>query len=327
MSNNIIFLEVDDDDASRVKKEFPEAQIKEGVLEGEQLIAACAGAKVVSCFVHTQFTVEVLAGLPDLKLLCTRSVGVDHIDLKACKARGITVCNVPDYGSHVIAEHVFALLLSTIRHIPEGDARMEAGKFDYRGLRGLSLRGKTMGIVGTGKIGRKVAQIAHGFGMKILAVDVCRVMELEDLLGVKYVELPDLLRQSDIITLHVPALPETRHMINDQVVTQLKKGSILINTARGELIDSSALLTGLNAGIIRYALLDVMEHERNFAENEALIMHPNVVTTPHVAFYAEESMNNMYDDCFTSIQTFIAGDEPEHTVQPVEKICDMPGVK
>ena len=327
MDTNITFLDVDADDEKRVKDRFPEAKIVEGEHQGEQLIAACEGAKIVSCFVQTNFTADVLQQLPSLKLLCTRSVGYNHVDLDACVKQGITVCNVPDYGSHVIAEHVFALLLSTIRHIPEGDDRVEAGEFDYKGLRGISLRGKTIGIVGTGKIGRKVAQIAHGFGMEILAVDHCRTEELEDLLGVEYVELDELLSGSEIITLHLPSLDSTRHMINRDTISKMKDGVILVNTARGDLIDSNALLDAMNSGKIQYALLDVLEHETNFEENKELIAHPNVVTTPHIAFYAEESMTNMYEDCFTSIQEFLDTKEPEHVVQPPNVVCDMPGVK
>lgn len=323
----IVFLEVDPEDTQSVSARFPDAAVHQQVLEGDALINACRDAEVVSCFIYSRFTAEIISKLPKLKLLATRSVGWNHIDTGACAERGITVCNVPDYGSHVIAEHVFALLLSRLRHIPQADAKVERGEFDYHGLRGISLRGKTIGIVGTGKIGRKVAQIAHGFGMNILAVDKCRTVELEDLLDVRYVDLPQLLAESDIITLHAPALPETLHMINAAAIARMKNGVVLVNTARGELIDSAALFTGLNNGKVRYALLDVMEHEKNFTENRALIDHPNVVATPHIAFYAEDSMHSMYADCFTSIDEFLQGRTPEHAVKPPTVVCDMPGVK
>mgnify|MGYP003976021707 FL=1 len=234
---------------------------------------------------------------------------------------------MPDYGSHVIAEHVFALLLSTLRHISEADKKVESGDFDYHGLRGVSLRGKTLGIVGTGKIGRKAAQIAAGFGMRILATDRCRTIELEDLLQVKYTELDQLLSESDIITLHLPAVEETHHMIDAEAFTKMKDGVCLVNTARGELIDSDALLDALNSGKVKHALLDVLEHEHNFEENKELIHHSSVVTTPHIAFYAEESMHNMYEDAFTSIDEYLRGEKPEHTVKPPTVICDLPGVK
>lgn len=322
--SRIAFLEVDPEDQSVVRKHFSDANVSSSVLEGSALIEACGDAEAVSCFINTHFTKDVIGKLPNLKLLVTRSVGYDHIDVVACRERGITVCNVPDYGSHVIAEHVFALLLSTIRHIPEGNAKVESGAFDYHGLRGMALRGKTIGIVGTGKIGRRVAHIAHGFGMNILAADQCRTLDIVDLLGVQYVEMPELLRASDVLTLHVPDTPETRHMINAAAFAQMKDGVILVNTARGSLIDSPALLKALQSGKIGYALLDVLEHEQNFEENRELVTHAKVVTTPHIAFYADDSMRNMYADVFLSIEEWLGGHEPEHVIHPLTVVCDVP---
>lgn len=321
----IVFLQVDSEDQAVVHEHFPDADVFEGV--PDDLISACKDAEIISTFIGIHWDSNTLSQLPNLTLLSTRSVGFNHIDLEYCSEHGITVCNVPDYGSHVIAEHVFALLLSTLRHIHEADVKVESGEFDYHGLRGVSLRGKTIGIVGTGKIGRKAAQIAHGFGMRILAVDKCRTVELEDLLGVQYVELSEMLRESDIITLHVPALPETTHMINAEAFGQMKDGVCLVNTARGELIDSAALLQALNSGKVRHALLDVLEHEHNFEENKELITHPSVVTTPHIAFYAEESMRNMYEDAFESIAQFMRSEIPDHIVRRPTVVCDLPGVK
>jgi len=325
--SSIVFLEADKEDAAQVKAAFPGSLILSATLSDPGVIEQCKDAEVLSCFIYSKLTKEVLARMPNLKLIVTRSVGFDHIDLAACQDRGIVVCNVPDYGSYVIAEHVFALLLSTMRRINEGDKRVEGGTFDYHGLRGMTLRGKTIGIVGTGKIGRRVAQVAHGFGMKIVAFDRCRTLELVDLLGVEYVSLEDLYARSDIITLHMPAIPETEHMINEKAITQMKDGMILVNTARGSFIDSKALLKGLQGGKIRYALLDVLEHEKNFTENKELINHPNVVTTPHIAFYSEESIKSMFVDCFESIEQWKAGKTPEHTVKPPTKVCDLPGIR
>lgn len=322
----ITFLDVDTEDRQRVLEAFPHARI-EGMVSGDALIAACKDAEVISCFIQTAFNADVLKKLPKLKLLCTRSVGFDHIDVETCRKQGITVCNVPDYGSHVIAEHVFALLLSTLRHVHEGEKRVESGVFDYHGLRGMALRGKTIGIIGTGKIGRRVAQIAHGFGMQIVAVDQCRTLELTDLLGVRYVTLRELLRQSDIITLHVPPTKQTEHMIDATAFAAMKDGVILINTARGSLINSQALLVALNSGKIGYALLDVLEHEQNFEENRELVAHPRVVTTPHIAFYADDAMRNMYVDVFRSIQQWQRGDTPEHVIRPPTVVCDLPPIR
>jgi D-lactate dehydrogenase len=323
---NITFVDVDPEDQARVEERFPDAVIRQGSPPKDELISLCKDAEIVSGFITTKFPREILEKLSKLKVLCTRSVGTDHVDLDVCKEKGITVCNVPDYGSHVIAEHVFALLLSTLRHIPEADDKVESGEFDYHGLRGITLKGKYIGIVGTGRIGRCVARIAHGFGMKILAIDRCRTLELEQM-GVRYVSLEDLLSRSDVITLHLPATDETHHMISTDTFKQMKDGVVLVNTARGELIDSDALLEALKIGKVQYALLDVMEHEKNFEENKELIAHPNAVTTPHIAFYAEESMSNMYEDAFSSIDQWMAGDTPEHEVKLPDIVCDMKGIK
>lgn len=325
--HSIAFLEVDGEDEALVRREFPDAIVRSDAPEGADLTVFCKDAEAVSCFIHTKFTADVIAQLPSLKLISTRSVGYDHIDGDACAVRGIILCNVPDYGSHVIAEHVFALLLSTLRHVPEAGKKVKEGVFDYHGLRGMALRGKTLGIVGTGKIGRRVAQIAHGFGMHILAVDQCRTVQIEDMFGVRYVSFQDMLRESDIITLHVPGTPETHHLINAHAFDTMKDGVILVNTARGSLIDSSALLDALKAKKVGYALLDVLEHEKNFQENEELIALPNVVTTPHIAFYADDSMKSMYRESIESIREWMDGKTPEHVVHPLHVVCDLPAIR
>lgn len=327
LNNLCLFLDVELADRAIVAERFPDATFADASFRGDALADACRDAGVISTFITTPFPRAVIEVLPKLKLLSTRSVGFDHIDIAACRELGITVCNVPDYGSHVIAEHVFALLLSTLRHVHEGEMRVEGGTFDYHGLRGIALRNKTIGIVGTGKIGRRVAMIARGFGMKILATDVCRTIELEELLAVRYVSMNELLAQSDIITLHIPATTETEHMINAEAFARMKDGAILVNTARGSLIDSKALLQALKCEKLSLALLDVLEHEQNFEENKALIAHPHVVITPHVAFYADDSMRNMYLDAFQSIEQWMRGEEPEHIVRTYNVVCDLPGVR
>lgn len=321
MSSSVVFFDVDAQDQPLVLAHVPGATFFPPALRGEELIAACKDAEIISTFITTPFSREVLLALPHLRLLCTRSVGFDHIDLDTCRERGVIVCNVPDYGSHVIAEHVFALLLSTIRHITEGNRRVAAGIFDYHGLRGMALQGKTLGIVGTGKIGRKVAQIAKGFDMRILAFDVCRVLELEQA-GVTYVEMSQLLAESDVLSLHVPSLPSTKGMINRSTLAQMKDGVILVNTARGSLIEDTALLEALDAGKVRYALLDVLEHEANVQEDVRLVQHPHVVTTPHIAFYADDSVRTMYMDCFESIAQWRRGEKPTHVVESVHVVCE-----
>jgi len=309
-----VFFDTDAEDMPLVLSKFPDAVFLPADASPEKIIETCKDAEVISTFITTKFTKEILSRLPSLKILCTRSVGYDHIDLAYCAERGIAVCNVPDYGSHVIAEHAFALLLSTLRHIQEGNRRVTSGVFDYRGLRGMTLQGKTLGIIGTGKIGRKVAEIAHGFGMNILAFDVYQVPEIVEKFGVKYVSLDEALAQSDILSLHVPALPSTIGMINKEAIAKMKDGVIIVNTARGSLINSKDLLEALNAGKVKHALLDVLEPERPVDEDSQLVRHPKVITTPHIAFYADDSMRNMYNDCFESLEQWKKGEKPAHTV-------------
>ncbi len=327
MVPSIIFFDTEEQDRHLVLEHFPEAIFSDPRLRDEKLIEACKNAEIISVFINTPFPRSVIEKLPHLKLLCTRSVGYDHIDIQACRENNITICNVPDYGSHVIAEHVFALLLSTLRHIRAGEERVESGIFDHHGLRGMALKDKTLGILGTGKIGRKVAKIAHGYEMHILASDQCRTVELEKEFGVQYVSFDELLQKSDIVTLHIPASKETEHLLDAAAFAKMKDGIVLVNTARGSLIDSVTLLSALNSGKVAYALLDVLEHEQNFQENEALIKHPKVVTTPHIAFYADDSMRNMYRASIQSIEQWIAGKEPEHIVLPLHLVCDLPVLK
>ena len=310
----IVFLDVDTEDEKIVQQRFPSVRFVDATLRGGALVKACRDAGVISCFINTPFPREVLEQLPKLKLLCTRSVGFDHIDLEVCRERDIVVTNVPDYGAHVIAEHVFALLLSLMRHIPEGHQRVLGGSFDYHLLKGIALCGKTIGIVGTGKIGQRVARIAHGFDMKILAEDIHQDAVLTKTYGVHYVPRARLFAESDIISLHVPALPDTVLMLNKDTFAQMKDGVIIVNTARGTIIDSSDLVEALDARKVRFALLDVLSNEANLEDEAALIRHPRVIVTPHIAFYADDSVKAMLAETFRSIEEWQAGKTPEHAV-------------
>ncbi len=327
MHPSLLFLEVDPEDEPLIRSRFPDATIVHSALNDDALIEAAQSATIICGFIYSAFPQRVLAQLPHLRLLLTRSVGYDHIDLNACSSQGIAVCHVPDYGSHVIAEHVFALLLSTIRHVSEAGEQVRHGHFDYHGLRGMALMGKTIGILGTGKIGMNTAKIAAGFGMRILAVDRCRVLELEEKYGVHYVDLDTALRQSDVISLHLPVLPDTRHLLSTPAFSLMKDGVIIVNTARGELIDTEALLVALKSGKVSHALLDVLEDEQNYASNQELIRHPHVLVTPHIAFYADDSMQRMYTDSFHSIDQWTSGTLLDHAVQQKLIVCDLPGVR
>jgi D-lactate dehydrogenase len=239
-----------------------------GVLEDNDL-AKIADAEIVSPFIYSKLTAERLAKLPKLKMISTRSTGFDHVDMAECARRGITVCNVPFYGENTVAEHTFALILALSRKVHEAFVRVRAGNFSLEGLRGFDLKDKTIGVVGAGRIGLHVIRIARGFGMKVLAFDVKQDNFWAEVLGFEYAELDDLLGRSDIITLHAPYNRHTHHLINRDNVHKIKRGAILINTARGALVNTEALLKALEDGILAGAGLDVLEGEEAIYEESA----------------------------------------------------------
>jgi len=305
-NKEIVFFEVDFGDQEKIKKNFPQAKIENKVLTEEKIIKKYQQAEILCPFIYTQLSAKVIEALPQLKMIVTRSVGFDHIDVSAAHQRGIIVCNVPDYGSHVIAEHVFALLLSSVRHIREGDERVEQNKYDFHGLKGIALHGKTLGIIGTGKIGLDVARIASlGFLMRVIAFDPYQNQEEALKNHFHYVSLKELYCQSDVISLHVPLLPSTKHLINKKTISQMKDGVIIINTARGGIIKEKDLIQAVKKGKIALANLDVLENEKDLSLERELIDLPQIITTPHIAFYADDSIGKMYIEAISSIKAFI----------------------
>lgn len=285
-----------------------------------------AGVEVISPFIYSKLPAERLAQLPKLKLVATRSTGFDHIDLPECTRRGITICNVPFYGENTVAEHTFALILALSRKVHEAFVRVRAGDFSLDGLRGFDLKDKTIGVVGAGHIGLHVIRIARGFGMRVLAFDVRRDHFLAEVLGFEYVDLGTLFGQSDIITLHAPDNPQTHHLINRENIAHIKRGAILINTSRGGLVDTEALLKALDEGILAGAGLDVLEGEeiimeesallrdttnpellRRAIQNHLILKKPNVVFTPHNAFNSQEALERILETTAGNIAAFASG--------------------
>lgn len=264
---------------------------------------------------------------PALKLVATRSTGFDHIDIQAAKARGITVVNVPFYGENTVAEFAFALLLSLSRRIPEAEERVRSGVFSPAGLRGFDLAGKTIGVVGCGHIGLHMIRMAQGFGMKVIGFDAYPNEDLSHTLGFAYASLPELLAQSDVISLHVPYNPHTHHLINKENIGSIKKGAYFINTARGAVVETEALVAALESGTLAGAALDVLEEEGDLTdetillgaphpneaalkitlENHYLITHPHVIVTPHLAFNTTEAVERILDTTIENIQHFETG--------------------
>ena len=284
-------------------------------------------ATVLCIFIESPIREADMARFPALKLIATRSTGFDHIDLAAAKARNITVVNVPFYGENTVAEFAFALLLALSRRIIEADERVRAGTFSPKDLRGFDLAGKTLGVVGCGHIGMHVIKMANGFGMKVLGFEVKPDPAVAEQMGFTYASLPEVLAGSDIVTIHVPYNPHTHHLINKDNIKSFKKGSYLINTARGAIVETDALVDALKSGILAGAALDVLEEEGDLAdpiallsaphpneaglrttlENHYLISHPRVIVTPHLAFNTQEGVQRILDATIENIQNFAKG--------------------
>ncbi len=285
-------------------------------------------ADVICNFVASPVTKETLEKYPKVKYVATRSTGYDHIDVKACREKNILVSNVPTYGENTVAEFTFALILSLSRKMYPSIKRVrEQGLFSADGLMGFDLKGKTLGVVGAGHIGMHVVRMAKGFEMHVVAYDPYPKAETSNEFGFEYLSLDDLLKQSDIVTLHVPYLPATHHLINDEKFKLFKKGSILINTARGGLVETESLLKALKSGVISGAAIDVLEEERYIKEDINLLYqkHPSelelknmladhelmqmdkVIITPHNAFNSKEAMVRILDTTIANIQAFAAG--------------------
>ncbi|MBI3912537.1 MAG: hydroxyacid dehydrogenase [Armatimonadetes bacterium] len=283
-------------------------------------------AGVVSVFIRSRVNQAVLDRLPALRFVVTRSTGYDHIDLAACRARGIAVSNVPRYGEHTVAEHTFGLILALSRKIHHAYVRTSRLDFSLGSLRGFDLRGKILGVVGTGNIGVRVIQIARGFGMRVLAFDVRPQSLLAEVLEFQYVPLEQLLEQADVVTLHVPLLPQTTHLIDRAALTRMKRGALLINTARGALVDTGALIEALDAGHLGGTGLDVLEGEemimeerqvlaegtpmeklRTVLQDYNLLRRENVIVTPHIAWYSQEAQERILATTVENIHAFQSG--------------------
>ncbi len=281
-------------------------------------------AEIVTIFVNSTVDAKTIDALPNLKLLVTRSTGFDHIDIAYAQSKGIMVCNVPSYGSRTVAEFTFGLILGLSRKIFQAIEQIkQKNDWSTEQFEGFNLQGKTLGIIGTGRIGLNVAQIAKGFDMQIVAHDAFPNEQKAQELGFKYLPMDELLGSSDVITLHVPANKDTHHLINTENIANFKKGSLLINTSRGDVVDPEALLTGLRQETLAGVGLDVLEGEHELKEeatlgathedklkvlleDHILMGHPNVIITPHIAFNAKEARHDIIATTSENISNFIA---------------------
>jgi D-lactate dehydrogenase len=288
-------------------------------------VALSEGHEAVCVFVHDIVNREVLSALKarGCRLVAVRAAGFNNVDLDAAKELGITVSRVPAYSPDGVAEFTVGLMMTLNRGMHRAHDRIRRGNFSLDGLMGFNFAGKTVGIIGTGKIGQAVARLMNGFRCRILAHDRNELDELKAL-NVQYTDLNTLLAEADIVTLHVPLFPETRHLINAQSLAKMKRGAMLINTSRGELVQTSAVIEALKSGQLGYLGVDVYEDEEGVffedltnaivADDQLmrLTTFPNVLLTSHQAFFTREAMEKIIATTLASLDAFAeTGEVPE----------------
>ena len=350
MKNGVYLVETQPSEQDFFREALADFSVRcvEGLREVE------ADAEAVSVFIHSCIDAGFLDAHPGVKLITTRSTGYDHIDVNESARRGITVCNVSSVDENTVAEHTFALMLAVARRLLEMQEANKQPQFRYETLRGFDLRGKTLGVVGTGRVGLRVIHIALAFGMKVLAHDPYSRSLMSELLGVHYVTLDGLLRRSNVISLHAPLNAETHHLLDREAFSKMRAGTLIINTARGGLIDTAALIEALDSGVIAGAGVDVLEDEsvmqkeaprviaeqiienvqtagsyeelrmrhpqrikelQSLVSNQRLIARPNVVFTPHVAFNSVEAVQRINAVTAECIKAFFEN-KPFNVVEP-----------
>lgn len=260
------------------------------------------------------FNADEFRSAPKLKMISLWQTGYDNVDLEAAKEQGVIVSNVPNYAFNSVAEFSFALALNLLRKVHAADMNLRKGEFDWRHHIGRELMSKTLGVIGTGNIGKRVIQIGHGFNMNVISTTAHPSTERAEKLGVKFVLFETLLSESDIVTLHLPLTPKTKHMIGASELDKMKQTAILINTARGKIIDEIALVKALKDRKIAGAGLDVFEKEP-LPQNSPLRDLDNVVLTPHIAFLSEESIDECTYICVENVEMFLRG-KPQNVVSP-----------
>ena len=287
------------------------------------------GHEAICAFVNDRLDERALGVLREggTRLVALRSAGYNNVDLAAAARLGIPIVRVPEYSPFAVAEHAVALVLALNRKIHRAYARVREWNFSLDGLVGFDLHGKTVGIVGTGRIGRATAGIFHGFGCRVLGYDPRPDPALASDLGVRYVTLPELYRESDVISLHVPLTPGTRHMIDGPALAAMKPGAVLVNTGRGALIDSRALITSLKKGHLGAAGLDVYEEEEGVFFQDLsnrvlqddvlarLLTFPNVLVTSHQAFLTREALGNIARVTLENVSAFEKGEPLRNEVR------------
>ncbi len=324
----IAFFELENWEKDKIKKSLKKHNVlffKEPLSKSN--IEKIKDAEIISVFIYSKITREIIDSLPKLKFIAAMSTGYEHIDTSYCKKKNILVSNVPVYGSNTVAEHTFALILALSRKLYQSiKITHEQHSFETdSSLTGFDLKGKTLGIIGCGNIGKNVARIGVGFQMNVLAYDRHPDKKTAEQLGFKYKSFDNVLKKSDIITLHLSYNKETHHLINKSSIGKMKKGVVIINTARGGIIDTHALIEGLNKKQISGAALDVLEGEceikeekivltsnfkkscdlKTLLEDHMLMKMNNVIITPHNAFNSREALERILETTIGNINSFI----------------------
>lgn len=254
----------------------------------------------------SELTRDIIQSSKTLRLISIWATTCHYADLKAAAERGVVVTHVPGYAMEAVAEYTYALLLASIRRLSSADRHVRKGNFDWRPFGGVELHGKTLGIIGTGSIGCRVAEIAKAFGMQILAYDKYPTAKRAEEIGMKYVDLPTLLKESDFVTIHVTLTPETEGMLGKKEIETMKKGAVIINTSQGRVINENALVKALKSGKIGFAGLDVFAEEPP-AKNNPLFKLDNTILSPHVGFHTVEAVRRCTDICIENVEKFLKG--------------------
>jgi len=288
--------------------------------------------EALSVFIYSKITKEIIDQLPNLKLIATRSTGFDHIDVAYANSKGILVCNVPSYGEESVSEYAILLMLSLARKLRETLDNVEKGIYKTLNLRGIELAGKNLGVIGTGRIGARTALLSKCFGMNVVCYDARPNQSLVEA-GISYVSLEELLQSSDFVSLHVPYLPSTHHLINMDNIKLFKKGSFIVNTSRGKVVETESIIYGLKQKILLGAAIDTFESEEIVMEEHLLwnsdfsaetlkkaleinylLKHPNVIITPHNAYNTKEGLQRILDTTLDNILSFSKG-QPKNLVR------------
>jgi D-lactate dehydrogenase len=333
---NLVFFDVDEQEQTVIRKAFAQESEYDVAVYADPLTPQNASrardADGIGVFIRSRLTPWILDQLPNLRMIAAMSTGFDHIDADACRKRNIAVCNVPSYGDNTVAEYAFGLMLALTRKFRPTFRRVERGEFGREGLQGTDLKGKTLGLIGTGRIGSHLARLAWAAGMEVVAHDLHPNPDLTEQYGVHYLSLEEVLEHSDVISLHVPYTKSTHHLINAERLRLLKHTALLINTSRGKVVDTEAVADALREGHLGGVALDTFEGEQVWIEEEflkrddiaaivlreamesfSILRSDRAILTPHNAYNTAEALERILITSSDNIKAFFAGN-PQNVV-------------